>query len=139
MVKRIKKTKKSKKLGHRTFGRGNVKNRRGSGNRGGYGRAGFWKHEKTKWMANKEEFLKSRKGFVSHREKEKTINLYDIQRMIEKGDLKRDGDVYRFRFEGKLLGTGKLEYPVIVEVKGASKSAVEKIEKLGGKVVEISK
>lgn len=139
MVKRVKKTKKTKKLGHRTFGRGNVKNRRGSGNRGGFGKAGFWKHEKTAWLKDKEKFLKQRKGFVSKREKLPSINLYHIQRMIEKGEIEREGDVYKYRFEGKLLGTGELDYPVVIEVISASNRAREKVQKAGGKVVEIGK
>lgn len=140
MVKRIKKTKKTKKLGHRTFGRGNVKNRRGSGNRGGFGKAGFWKHEKTSWIGEKEKFLKAKKGFSPvKKQKLPIINLFDIKRMIEKNELQREGNNYVFTFKGKLLAGGELDQPVIINVFQASKRAIEKVEKFGGKVVIIDK
>ncbi len=139
MVRRIKKNKKTKKLGHRTFGRGNVKNRRGSGNRGGFGKAGFWKHEKTSWIGNKEAFLKSKKGFKVKKEKLPIINLYEIQRLIDNNKIQRQEDKYVFTFQGKLLSLGELNSPVIINVLAASKKAIEKVEKLGGKVVILNK
>lgn len=139
MVMRIKKNKKTKKLGHRTFGRGNVKNRRGSGNRGGFGKAGFWKHKKTSWVGEKEEFLKSKKGFKVEKKRLPVINLYQIQKMIDQGKIDRQGDEYVFTFQGKLLSLGELSLPVTINVLAASNRAIEKVEKLGGKVVILNK
>jgi len=134
MVKRIKKNKKTKKLGHRTFGRGNVKNRRGSGNRGGYGRAGIWKHKKTRLFKYEREFLE-KKGFYREKKHYETYNLYDISNMIKNGEIKKDNDIYRIKLSGKLLGAGKLDYPVIIHVDKASKKAIQKVKEIGGEVI----
>ena len=46
----IRKRKKKNKLrGHRTHGKGDTKNHRGAGSRGGVGRAGSHKHKFTKY------------------------------------------------------------------------------------------
>ncbi|MEM2963569.1 MAG: uL15m family ribosomal protein [Candidatus Anstonellales archaeon] len=127
------KRKKSRKLlGQRTHGKGNTKNRRGSGNRGGVGSAGFFGH-KFSYMLKYHPEAFSRKGFQPPRKTSiPTINLFEIENLIKKGKLSAQDGKYSFYFEGKILGEGTISYPVIVKAHAASKSAEEKIKKAGG-------
>ena len=133
MVRRHKR-KKLKKLGSRRFGHGNIKNRRGSGNRGGFGRAGMWKHKWTRMVTYERERL-GKHGFYRPKKRLVVLNIYDIVNMVRNNELEKEGEYYKISFDGKLLGTGKIDFPVIVEAKAASQKAIEKIEKVGGKVI----
>jgi len=95
------------------------KRHRGSGNRGGVGRAGIGKRGKQK----KQQMLGDMgKYHLKPSLKLKEINL---SKLVEGKDVNLKGY--------KLLGNGK-GLKVNVKVSAASKSAVEKIEKAGGKV-----
>ncbi len=124
--------------GWRRHGHGNIKNRRGSGNRGGRGRAGLHKHKWSKVAAEQEKYF-GKKGFVSIQQKRgkraerPTINLWEIANYIEKGMVEKEGDYYVFSFKGKVLGTGFLKEPVIVRAEAFTPKAKEKIEAAGGK------
>jgi len=74
------------------------------------------------------------------------VNLGRLQAAIESGRLKSDAPVNGaalvaagiLRREGdgvRLLAKGELKAPLTIEVAGASKAAVEAVEKLGGKVI----
>ena len=77
------------------------------------------------------------------------INLGRLQRAVEAGKLK-DGDtvtvaslveagILRRTKDGvRLLGTGELSTKLSFEVAGASKSAIEKVEKAGGSVTIVA-
>ncbi len=134
MVRR-KATQKSKYLGHRSFGRGNVKNRRGSGNRGGRGNAGLHKHRYSWVTANEPDYF-GKHGFVNPTTKEvKTINLFAIEQLALKNKLeKKDGKLY-FEFEGKILGTGKLTHPVTIKAQAWSEGAEGKVKSAKGTLV----
>jgi large subunit ribosomal protein L15 len=72
-------------------------------------------------------------GFVNPtRKRLDTLNLYDIQHMIERGELDKEGDAYVLTFKGKVLGCGTLSHKVNVKALAFSKKAKEKIEALGG-------
>ena len=71
------------------------------------------------------------------------VNLGQIERFIEAGKLKADGTidearlvecgmVRRLRDGVRVLAKGELKSKVALEVSGASKSAVEAVEKAGG-------
>jgi large subunit ribosomal protein L15 len=73
------------------------------------------------------------------------INLATLQGALDRGALKADGvidetvlveaGVVRRALDGvKLLAKGELTAPVTLELAGASKAAVEAVEKAGGKV-----
>ncbi len=66
-------------------------------------------------------------------EKLNAINLYQIEE-IARRENKKEIDVSVFGFE-KVLGTGKISLPLVVKAKSFSKSAIEKLEKAGGKAV----
>jgi len=74
------------------------------------------------------------------------VNLGRLQAALESGRLKSDAPVNGaalvaagiLRREGdgvRLLAKGELKAPLTIEVAGASKAAVEAVEKLGGKVI----
>jgi large subunit ribosomal protein L15 len=119
--------------GTRSWGAGNTKNRRGKGCRGGKGNAGPQKARWTFFTANEPDHL-GRHGFVRPGPKKriKTADLNDIQRMVDKGDLKKDGSKYEYVFDGKVLGSGKISSPVLVKAISFSENAKEKIMKAGG-------
>ena len=82
-----------------------------------------------------------KRGFPSHaRYRYAIMNLDDInalegdvtvQHLVKAGFLKNDKEKI------KILGGGKIEKPITVQAHAFSKSAKEKIEKVGGKAVTI--
>jgi large subunit ribosomal protein L15 len=124
-----KKKKNSKYLGGRTHGRGDVKRGRGKGNKGGIGNAGWNKHEWTRSAKNKKQRMKDKKGFDTPTNKSvKTINIFEINNMIEKNKIK---DTYVFK--GKILGSGKINFPIHIKALSFTEKAKQKIEAVGGK------
>jgi large subunit ribosomal protein L15 len=76
----------------------------------------------------------------------RVINLGRLQAALDSGRLKSDATVngatlvaagiLRREDDGvRLLAKGELKTPLTIEVAGASKAAVEAVEKLGGKVI----
>ncbi len=74
------------------------------------------------------------------------VNLGRLQVALDAGRLKADatvngealvaaGVLRRVRDGVRLLAKGELKVPLTIEVVGASKAAVEAVEKLGGKVI----
>ena len=74
------------------------------------------------------------------------VNLGRLQQAVEAGTLKPDatvngaaliaaGVLRRLGDGVRLLAKGELKAPLTIEVTGASKAAVEAVEKLGGKVI----
>lgn len=124
--------------GHRTHGCGNIKNRRGSGNRGGVGGAGLNKHRKT-WTVKFAPKHFGNFGFVNPlREEECTLNVFEIENRAKKGELEKKEGKLSFKFEGKVLGAGELTVPVNVLANGWSKKAEDKIKQAGGSIAKIS-
>ncbi len=118
--------------GMRRHGKGNIKNNRGSGNRGGKGNAGLKKHKFTWVIKYAPDYFKS-KGFVRpNKKKIKTINLYEIENLHKKGEIKKE-----FVFEGKILGTGLLTKPIKIKAVSWTKKAEEKIKNIGGEISNI--
>jgi large subunit ribosomal protein L15 len=126
--------KKSRKYhGSSSWGAGNTKNRRGKGCRGGKGNAGPQKSRWTYFTKHEPDHL-GRHGFVRPLlvKRLPTINLTDIQRMADKGDLKKNGEKFEYSFKGKVLGAGRISSPVLVKAKSFSANAKQRIEKAGG-------
>jgi len=129
--------KKNKVRGQRTHGKGDTKNRRGAGSRGGRGRAGSHKHKFVKYHA---EFGKDRK--VREKSTVVALNLDEVEQLlpkwiaegkVEKGKMALDGKKLGF---SKLLGRGSLKTKVVFENVSASKKAAEKIKKSGSSIKE---
>jgi large subunit ribosomal protein L15 len=129
-----KRRKKNKVRGERTHGKGDTKNNRGAGCRGGRGRAGSSKG-KFASLAR----LDPRKYRLKPRNKGKSISLGQlnekIEDLIEKGKVIKQKDTYLIDSKSgyeKILGQGNTDKKLVVKI-NAVKKAIEKIEKAGGK------
>ncbi|VVB97977.1 50S ribosomal protein L15 [uncultured archaeon] len=124
--------------GHRTHGGGNIKNRRGSGNRGGVGHAGLNKQKKT-WTVKFAPNYFGNSGFVNpNREEPATMNVFEIENMARKGTLENKAGKLSLTFEGKVLGAGDITVPVSVKAGSWSKKAEDKIKQAGGSIEKIA-
>lgn len=141
-----KRKKHSRFRGNRHY-HGSHKKWRGSGNRGGIGQAGLENHMKGRMLKYDPEHF-GKHGFKRHYsliESIRTINLKDLDLMINKlveqklvveDDGKIKVNIGKIGYD-KLLGSGKITKPIIVEGKYFSKGAVKKLEEVGGKAVKI--
>ena len=126
------------------YGRGQA-HHKGAGNRGGRGRAGSGKRadqKKPSYQKVGKHYL-GRIGFTSKSlVKIVPINLKDIQQRLDafvaQGLAEKKGDIFTLDLENigcnKLLGTGQVRMKMNITTKYASASAIERIEKAGGKV-----
>ncbi len=119
------KTKKDRLRGNRSHGKGNTKNNRGSGCKGGKGRGGSFKHKFSKYYVTIGKRITQ-----LPKQKPKTINLIDLQ-ILSKDKTEIDLKEYGY---GKILGKGNLTKKLIIKNAQATKKAQEKIEAQGGKV-----
>ena len=141
------KTKKRKKVsrmhgkGTGSHGWGFRKSHRKSGHRGGKGMSGTGKRsdqKKTlivKLYGNK---YFGKQGITSKktvRDKRKRINLETIEKNLESYG-KKSGDKWEINLSNyKILGKGVIKNKLIIRAKEASKSAIEKVEKVGGEII----
>lgn len=132
----VRRSKKKNKLrGHRSHGKGDTKNRRGSGCKGGKGRAGSHKHKFSKYYAT---FGLKRK--LKSKIKKKTVNLEILENRIEElvknGAAEKKDDVFVIDCKKagieKILGKGAITKKVQLLNVEVSAKAKEKIEKAGG-------
>jgi len=146
---KIKKRRKSSRMhgrGMGTHGWGSRKQHRSSGNKGGKGMSGSGKradHKKTlvtKLYGNK---YFGKQGITSKgtkRDIRKRINLqiieFNLETYIKKGLAKKTTKGFEIDLSNfKILGTGEAKNKLIIKAKEASKSAIEKVKKLGGEIV----
>ena len=132
--------------GQRSYGFGSHKKHRGGGSRGGRGGAGLHKH-KWSYIVKFEPDHFGKVGFkrpVKSVEEINAVNLKQLdqiaekllkEKIAEKEEEKIKIDVSKLGFQ-KVLGSGKLTRPLIIEAKYFSKQAIKKIEESGGKVVK---
>jgi large subunit ribosomal protein L15 len=144
VVRREKKVRKFR--GHRTYGYGSHKKHRGKGSRGGRGSAGMHKHKWSYTVKYAPDHF-GKKGFkrLFETREIKAINLEELekkveslleQKIAEKEDDKIKINVLKLGYE-KVLGSGRVTKPLIVEAKFFSKKAIRKIEEAGGKAIVI--
>jgi large subunit ribosomal protein L15 len=131
MVLRIKK--KRKYFGDRSWGKGNIKNARGAGDRGGVGRGGR-KHKMTYLNVYEKESL-VHKGFAPWR-KEK-FEIINLNALSKKAAAMQEAKPTLELRGYKVLGTGKVTKPIVVKANGFSKSAEKKIKEAGGETVRL--
>lgn len=141
---KTKKRRKSSRMhgrGRGSNGRGERKRGRGKGDRGGKGMSGTGKRaDQKKTLITKlyghsyfgKQGITSRK---TQRDKRKRINIEEIQRTPGKyGKKTQKGWEIELK-EYKILGKGEVKDKFIINAKEASESAMEKIEKSGGKII----
>lgn len=130
----IRREKRSRKfLGSRSWGAGNIKNARGSGDRGGTGNAGR-KSKFTRMVVYEKERVRS-KGFnrwTTYQIKETTVE--SIANKVRNS--KEQRPVVEMRGY-KVLSNGSIDRAVVVKATGFSKKAEEKITKAGGEAVRL--
>lgn len=137
MVRKRKSKKTRKHLGKRSHGRGNVKNRRGAGCRGGRGMGGIDKH-KWSWAMNTDKDYYSKHGFTRpNRKKVKAVNLYEVNQRALLKKLEKKGDKYLFEFDGKILATGNVTVPLSIKASSWSKNVEKKLKDSGGEISKL--
>jgi len=132
-MKLVKRKKFSRMRGTRTHGWA-MKKHKGKGNRGGVGMSGTGKRaDQKKTLINKlyknKYFGKS--GITSRKTqkiKKYTINLQDIEKKFPN---QKEISLEKY----KILGQGEINSKLIIKAGSASKSAIEKIKKLGGNII----
>jgi large subunit ribosomal protein L15 len=117
--------------GTRSWGAGNIKNRRGAGDKGGVGRGGR-KHKFTYLVVYERERL-HKKGFKPWKKKElKEIDLEQLNKLAIKSSEQKPTIELRGY---KVLGDGTIEKSVVVKADAFSKRAIEKIKSVGGEAL----
>jgi len=132
----IRKKKKMLKFrGHRTYGYGSHKSHRGSGSRGGKGKAGGHKH---KWShtVKYDPDRYGKHGFTS--KTRKNVNAINVSMLEKLAAGKKNIDLAKLGYN-KVLGNGALNVAFEVTAEMFSKKAIEKIEAAGGKVIVLEK
>jgi large subunit ribosomal protein L15 len=141
MVER-KRKKKNKLRGQRSHGKGNTKNKRGAGCRGGRGRAGSHKHKFSKYYS---DFGVKRK--LKAKQKRDSINVGEIDSKIEKwieqkkAERKNDLVVIDGKKIGiqKITGRGIIKEKILVKNVKLSEKARTTIEDADGEIEEAEK
>ncbi len=141
---RRKKKKSRKLLGSRYHGYGQVGEHKGSGQRGGFGKAGGKDHIKLKLIKSGHVF--GSRGFTHKGTKKIVIpvNVGVLAEMIKGGEIKveKENDKYVISLDelpfNKVLGKGKVDIPIkiIVGSGEVTPKAREKIESTGGIIIE---
>ena len=122
--------------GSRSCGTGNVKNKRGSGNRGGVGGGGLHKH-KFSWITAYDPDHFGSKGMRRRSKRMAELHLYEIDSRASKGKLENKEGKPFISFEGKVLATGEIRHAVNVKALAWSERAEEKIKAAGGSITRI--
>lgn len=126
-----------KQRGRRWHGWGSKKKHRGSGSRGGKGRAGLFAQKKSYVLIHEPERY-GKKGFkpparMKQVRAVKAINLKEIEALAEKKGLK-EIDVSEFGFR-KVLAGGTLRSPLTIKADIITERAKLKIERAGGQAI----
>jgi len=120
--------------GTRHWGRGNIKHGRGKGSQGGAGFGGSHKQKRIYMIVHHPDHFGREPMASLRKERMKTVNIWELNMMALEGKLKKGGDG-KFVAEMpdcKVLGAGKLSFPIAVRADSFSKCAVEKIKEAGG-------
>lgn len=133
-----------KRRGSRTVGWGQVGQHRKHSQKGGR-KVGRHKHLWTYVIKHEPDYF-GRKGFTSPqslKQKTNVINIGQLDELVDKLTVekrleKKKGktfvDLTEFGYH-KLLATGRITKPVLVEVESYSESAAKKIEEAGGQIL----
>ncbi|MHA1229499.1 MAG: uL15 family ribosomal protein [Candidatus Helarchaeota archaeon] len=146
----VRKRKKIRKLrGSRTCGYGKTGQHRKSGDRGGKGKAGRKKHKWT-WVVKYAPNYFGKHGFKrppAKQYKDRIINLdtinEKIHKLLEQKIAIKEGntihlDVTKLGYD-KVLGRGKLTYPMNITAKKFSNTSIKKINEVGGQAIALEK
>ena len=124
-----------------THGHGARKKNKGSGHQGGKGMAGTGKRADQKKTLMTKLYGNSyfgKQGITSRKtqkDKRNRINLRQIEENLEKLGKKTSKGFEIDLTSYKILGEGEVKEKLIIKAKEASSSAVEKVERFGGKIL----
>jgi large subunit ribosomal protein L15 len=123
--------------GSRTHGYGRIGQHRDAGSKG-QRKVGRHKHLWSYVVTHEPDYF-GKKGFTSRqslKRRENTINITQLSQLpVENGTAHIDLTSMGYT---KLLGTGKIAKPLTITVAACSKTAAEKVEKAGGKILTAS-
>ena len=124
--------------GSRTHGYGRIGQHRDAGSKG-HRKVGRHKHLWSYVTTHEPDYF-GKHGFTSPqslKRKESTINIKQLSDIAAETTIEKGKTHVNLTSLGytKLLGTGKITKPLIVNVPSCSKSAEEKIKKAGGQIV----
>jgi large subunit ribosomal protein L15 len=128
--------------GSRTHGWGTSGQHRGSGMLGGHGNVGLLRHKKSAVIRYKIQMKKKsllprmedkRRSVTSVGELEDLLARRDCAHAVTDHDGKKLLDLQVLGFT-KLLGSGKIQVPILVRVGSFSRSAAAKLEAAGGRI-----
>lgn len=129
-----------KKRGSRTHGYGRVGQHRDGGSKPNR-KSGRQKH-KWSYVIRYEPDYFGKKGFTSPRslrQKANVINVGQLEEIAEQFSVEKEKGKFFIDLSSlgytKLLGTGRITKPLIVNVASCSKSAGEKIKEAGGQIL----
>jgi len=147
MTIKIHKRKKSSRMHGRkmgTHGWGARKKHKKTGHRGGKGMSGSGKradHKKTLVTKLYGHGYFGKQGITSkgtQKDKSNRINLQLIEKNLKKYG-KKVGDKFEINLKSyKILGIGEVKNKLIINARGASKSAIEKVKKAGGEIILVN-
>ncbi|MDD1776419.1 MAG: 50S ribosomal protein L15 [Candidatus Methanomethylicus sp.] len=129
--------------GSRLYGWGTIGQHRKSGMRGGFGEAGKHKH-KWSYVTTYEKDHFGKNGFVRPSaviQEVAAINVGSISALIQGKVLSQDEkgramlNLSEFGFD-KMLGSGKIDFPIVVKATSITELAKKKITEAGGEVVQ---
>ncbi|MEN3058839.1 MAG: uL15 family ribosomal protein, partial [Candidatus Methanosuratincola petrocarbonis] len=127
--------------GSRLYGWGTIGQHRKSGMRGGFGNAGMHKH-KWSWTVKYGKDHYGKDGFVRPAavlEEVSAINVGSLQSLVEGKVVEKDEkgraviDLSSLGYD-KLLGGGKIDFPVVVKAGKFTELAKKKVADAGGEV-----
>ncbi len=130
--------------GSRTYGWGRVGQHRRRGRKAGRGRVGYHKHKWT-WtvkyaldMFGKHGFTRPPEMVPEHRwinlgELDELIPVLQSKGLVDTVEGKISVDLTKLGYT-KLLGRGRVTQALLIKTMYASKTAIEKVEEVGGKV-----
>jgi large subunit ribosomal protein L15 len=142
----VRRERKIRKLRGRKTGFGSHKKHKGAGNRGGRGMSGMHKSKVMRMIKYFPDHY-GKSGMSSIKKvKIRTVNLIDldskIEQLLKEKKVEKDKDGIKVKLSDlgydKLLGSGKVNHPLIVEAKYFSKNAIKKLEEVKGKAVVVS-
>lgn len=127
---KTKRSKRSRIRGTRTCGWA-MKKHKGSGNRGGKGMSGTGKRadQRKSYVIAKLYPYFGKRGFTSRPTKHKISNVMNLREVREKYGKEKEIKLEKY----KILGEGE-GFKSTIYAESASKSAIEKMEKAGGKI-----
>jgi len=139
----VRRDRKIRKLRGRKTGFGSHKKHKGAGSRGGRGLAGMHKYKVMRMIKYMPDHF-GKSGMRPPQQVEiRAINLKDldskVEQLLKEKKIQKENDGIKVKLSDlgydKLLGSGKVNHPLIVEAKYFSKNAIKKLEEVKGKAV----